>query len=138
MSLAVNNGLLQVIDVEHGACAMLHHTLNGMPGRLAMIDSGDASPWTPSATIKGMNRATLDYLFITNADQDHMSDLQGLWDANISVPVWYRNPSFGPAAFEYVKNQSGPLTRDARRYLDLLTNATAPVPFPFDANCVFR
>ena len=70
---------LRIWDVEHGACAMLHHTLNGMPGRLAMIDSGDASPWTPSATIKGMNRATLDYLFITNADQDHMSDLQGLW-----------------------------------------------------------
>jgi|GEM_PF-6052694 hypothetical protein len=30
-------------NVEHGACAMLHHTINGIAGRLAMIDSGDAS-----------------------------------------------------------------------------------------------
>jgi hypothetical protein len=28
-----------ILDVEHGACAMLRHTLNGIAGRLAMIDS---------------------------------------------------------------------------------------------------
>lgn len=30
-----------------------------------------------------MGRHCLDYLFITNAYHDHMSDLQGLWDAQI-------------------------------------------------------
>lgn len=73
--------VLRIWDVEHGACAMLHHTLNGTAGRLAMIDSGHTDDWRPSTYIRGLNRTRLDYLFITNADQDHMSDLQGLWDA---------------------------------------------------------
>lgn len=37
--------VLRIWDVEHGACAMLHHTLNGVAGRLAMIDSGDTDDW---------------------------------------------------------------------------------------------
>lgn len=126
---------LRIWDVEHGACAMLHHTLNGIAGRLAMIDSGDTADWTPAGFIRHeLQRATLDYLFITNADQDHMSDLQGLWDAGINVRVMHHNPTFGPAAFEAVKRQSGPLTRDAERYLQNLRTFTAPIEFPFDTN----
>ena len=83
--------VLRIWDVEHGACAMLHHTLNGTAGRLAMIDSGHTDDWRPSTYIRGLNRTRLDYLFITNADQDHMSDLQGLWDAGITVPIVHRN-----------------------------------------------
>jgi hypothetical protein len=34
--------ILQIWDVQHGACAMLtHEAENGVQGRLAMIDSGD-------------------------------------------------------------------------------------------------
>jgi len=32
-------------------------------------------------------------MYITNADQDHMSDLQGLWDAASMFPFVHRNPS---------------------------------------------
>ena len=35
--------VLRIWDVEHGACAMLHHLQNGVAGKLAMIDSGSAS-----------------------------------------------------------------------------------------------
>jgi beta-lactamase superfamily II metal-dependent hydrolase len=124
---------LRIWDVEHGACAMLHHVNNGSPGRLAMIDSGDTSDWKPSTFIRyGLNRNTLDYLFITNADQDHMSDLQGLWDHGINVLVWHRNPSISPAAFEWIKRQGGPLTSDAKRYLANLSVMTSPVAEPFN------
>ncbi len=109
--------VLRIWDVEHGACAMLHHLLNGVAGRLAMIDSGHKPDWRPSTFIRnGLGRSRLDYLFITNADQDHMSDLQGLWDESIAVPTWYRNPTLGPAAYRQIKEQSGPLTNDAKRY----------------------
>lgn len=76
---------LRIWDVEHGACAMLHHTLNGVAGRLAMIDSGSTGNWNPAAYIRGpmFRRDRLDFLFITNADQDHMSGLQGLWDRHL-------------------------------------------------------
>jgi beta-lactamase superfamily II metal-dependent hydrolase len=125
--------VLRIWDVEHGACAMLHHLQNGVAGRLAMIDSGDTAEWSPSACIRyGLNRTILDYLFITNADQDHMSDLQGIWDRGINVPVWFRNPTLGPEIFRKIKEQSGPLTRDARRYLQNLSGMTVPVSQPFD------
>jgi beta-lactamase superfamily II metal-dependent hydrolase len=127
--------VLRIWDVEHGACTMLHHTLNGIAGRLAMIDSGDTHDWAPAEFIRNdLGRAQLDYLFITNADQDHMSDLQGLWDAGINVPVMHHNPSFGPAAFQAVKRQSGSLTRDAQRYMQNLSTFTAPIDHPFNTS----
>jgi glyoxylase-like metal-dependent hydrolase (beta-lactamase superfamily II) len=99
---------LRIWDVEHGACAMLHHTLNGVAGRLAMIDCGSTDDWNPAAYIQGptFRRERLDYLFITNADQDHMNGLQGLWDAGVYVAVMHHNPTFGPAAFGAVKRRS--------------------------------
>lgn len=131
----LGNMVLRIWDVEHGACTMLHHTLNGIAGRLAMIDSGDTHGWTPAEFIRSdLRRAQLDYLFITNADQDHMSGLQGLWDAGITVPVMHHNPSFGPAAFQAVKRQSGPLTRDAQRYMQNLSTFTAPIDHPFNTS----
>jgi hypothetical protein len=93
---------LRVWDVEHGACAMLQH-LNpspsgDVPGKLAMIDSGNSATWWPSTYIRGsLGRTTLDYLFITNADQDHMSDLRGLQDAGIFVRV--NRPGFAGGCF---------------------------------------
>ena len=46
--------------------------------RLAMIDAGNSEAWAPSSSIRCvLGRTKLDYLFITNADQDHMSDLRG-------------------------------------------------------------
>jgi len=44
---------LRIWDVEHGACAMLHHVQNGIAGRLAMIDSGNSAigPRAPSSDI---------------------------------------------------------------------------------------
>lgn len=110
--------LLRIWDVQHGACAMLYHQLNGNAGRLAMIDSGSASDWWPSIHIKyDLRRSRLDYLFITNADQDHMSDLQGLWDLDIEVPVWFHNPSPTAADWQRMKQVGGPLTSDAKRFI---------------------
>lgn len=132
----VGEMVLRIWDVEHGACAMLHHSIGTSHGRLAMIDSGDTDGWRPSTFIRNdLGRSRLDYLFITNADQDHMSDLQGLWDAGIDVQVWHRNPSLGPDAFRQIKEQGGrPLTNDAKRYLHNLIYLVGPVAEPFDQN----
>jgi len=62
---------LIVWDVEHGACSMLQHVNGQTGGRLAMIDSGSKDDWRPSTHItQTLGRQRLDYLFITNADQD--------------------------------------------------------------------
>jgi beta-lactamase superfamily II metal-dependent hydrolase len=109
---------LRVWDVAHGQCAMLHHQIGNYAGKLAMIDSGCTDDWRPSAFIKyRLNRTTLDYLFITNADQDHMQDLQGLWDEGIHVPVWFRNPDPTAEQWRRMKLDGGPLTDDAKRFI---------------------
>ncbi|MDT0136970.1 MBL fold metallo-hydrolase [Acidovorax sp. PRC11] len=127
--------LLRVWDVQHGACAMLHHQINGSAGRLAMIDSGCTATWRPSTFIKhGLGRQRLDYLFITNADQDHMSDLQGLWDEGIHVPVWHRNPSPSADNWRDMKLTGGPLTDDARRFIANCDEFRGPPAEPFNLN----
>lgn len=73
---------VRIWDVEHGACAMVQHVIRAglgeHGGRLAMIDSGHGTGFRPSDYItKTMGRNRLDYLFITNADQDHMSACRG-------------------------------------------------------------
>ncbi|HEM7945940.1 TPA: hypothetical protein U2L45_004866 [Citrobacter freundii] len=125
--------VLRVWDVEHGACAMVQHVTSQYGGKLAMIDSGSTVDWRPSNYIRGdLGRTNLDYLFITNADQDHMSDLQGLWNAGITVPVMYRNPSYTGEQMRQIKRQSGPLTADAERYVASCSSFNQPVGEPFN------
>lgn len=125
--------ILRVWDVEHGACAMLHHLQNNIAGKLAMIDSGHKEAWRPSTYIRhGLGRTHLDYLFITNADQDHMSDLEGLWDAYISVGTLFANRTYTADQIRRIKLDSGPLTRDAERYVSLCASHTYPVTEPFN------
>lgn len=127
---------LRVWDVEHGACAMLQHVLPGAFGdtwgRLAMIDSGDSPNWRPSLYIRGLGRDTVDYLFITNADQDHMSDLKGLQDAGIGVKVLIRNVSYTADEIRRIKLCRGPLTSDASWYVDACASYDQPAQEPFD------
>ncbi len=128
--------ILRIWDVQHGACAMLtHESENGVQGRLAMIDSGDngATGWKPSTYITShLRRDVLDYLFITNADLDHMSDLNNLWRAGISVSSFYRNRSVSPGALRIIKEASGELTDDIERYLTLHSDYVHPLDAPFD------
>ena len=127
--------VLRVWDVEHGACAMLHHAYNGQLGRLAMIDSGCTDDWRPSRFIRHrLGRNTLDYLFITNADQDHMSDLKGLDEEGVAVPVLIRNPTYTGRQMAEIKALSGPLSKDAAWYVDACSSYNLPVTEPFDEN----
>jgi beta-lactamase superfamily II metal-dependent hydrolase len=127
--------VLKIWDVEHGACTMLEHQIGNYSGRLAMIDSGCKGSWRPSRFIKNeLNRTQLDYLYITNADQDHMSDLQGLWDAGINVPVVHRNPSPPVEAMRRMKAAGGPLTKDAQRFLQIHQTYNGTVTAPFNSS----
>jgi hypothetical protein len=118
-------------DVEHGACAMLQHVSSAGGGPLAMVDSGCTDDWQPSTEIARIG-AVLDYLFITNADQDHMSDLDGLWSAGTEPRVLFRNPSYTPDQYRQIKRISGPLSNDAKRYALACGDFNQPVARPFN------
>lgn len=131
------SGNMRVViwNVEHGACAMVQHIVGQGGGRLAMIDCGHRETWRPSTHIKyTMGRSRLDYLFITNADQDHLSDLQGLFDAGIQIPVWFRNPSPSAIAWRLMKEKSGTLTNAAERFIANCNESIGYPAEPFDAH----
>lgn len=130
---------IRVWDVEHGCCAMVQHVskvgLNQeVGGRMAMIDSGSSADFKPSTYLKSLGRNKLDYLFITNADQDHMSDLKGLEDAGIEVVTMLRNPSYTGEQIRQIKLMSGPLTADATWYVNALGEFTDTVDAPFNTS----
>lgn len=131
--MAMQGGmLLRIWDVEHGACAMLHHQLNGYAGRLAMIDSGCTAEWRPSTFIKyGLSRDRVDYLFITNADQDHMSDLEGLWQEGIGVKTLIRNPHPPADVLRKIKVAGG-MSKDIERFLSIHASYNQTVTEPFN------
>ena len=129
---------IRIEDVAHGCCVMLQHIVSTgsgqeQGGRLAMIDSGSSADFKPSTVIKNLGRNVLNYLFITNADQDHMSDLKGLEDANIYVETLIRNPSYTSDQIRAVKRAGGPLTGDAQWYVNACAAYTGGPPVvPFD------
>jgi beta-lactamase superfamily II metal-dependent hydrolase len=129
---------IRIFDVEHGACAML---LAPNSGRLVMVDSGhnDSLGWRPSAYIRQvLNRTVLDYLFITNADQDHLSDLNGLWEQQVSVTTLFRNRTPDPDTLRAIKQDAcglfGKLTDDIERYLQIHRSYNSPATEPFDVH----
>jgi beta-lactamase superfamily II metal-dependent hydrolase len=123
---------LRIWDVEHGACAMLRHFIGETGGRIAMVDSGSSSVWNPSAYLQEHRHSIVDYLFISNADQDHMSDLAALRSAGIRIGTLYRNPSYTGAQMRAIKEQGGKLTWDAEQYVAMCDEFVHPVPEPFD------
>lgn len=129
---------IRVWDVEHGCCVMVQHVTPAasnqvVGGRLAMIDSGSSADFLPSRYIRGLGRNRLDYLFITNADQDHMSDLKGLEEAGIEVSTLIRNPSYTGDEMRRIKLVGGPLTKDASWYIGACRDFTGGVPHvPFN------
>jgi len=123
---------LRVFDVEHGACALM---VSPTGERIAMIDSGHntATGFRPSAFISlSLKRTTLDYLFITNADQDHLSDLEGLWESGIDVRVAHRNRSPEASILRTIKEKQGELTNDVERFLKIHAEYAGPVPVAFN------
>jgi beta-lactamase superfamily II metal-dependent hydrolase len=128
---------IRVWDVEHGACVMLQHQApaglaQAVGGRLAMIDSGSSTDFSPSEYIRSLGRNRLDYLFITNADQDHMSDLKGLESKGIEVAHLIRNPTYSGEEMRRIKQISGPLTDDAEWYVRACGRYSGGVGDPFN------
>jgi beta-lactamase superfamily II metal-dependent hydrolase len=108
--------VVRIFDVEHGACAMVG--ANGPP--MAMIDCGhnETTGWRPGNFIRTrLGRTHVDYLLITNVDQDHISDLANMTRSGISIGTLISNTGVSPETLRRIKLGCGPLTADAETYL---------------------
>ncbi|MCB9929052.1 MAG: hypothetical protein H6844_06530 [Alphaproteobacteria bacterium] len=122
---------LTIFDVEHGACALVQSNNSDC---IALIDCGinSTTGWTPGEYIQNiLGKNTIDYLFITNADQDHYANLSSLRQ-KIYIRTFTKNPSLNADAFERIKRQVGPMSADALAYQALLNSHTHPVTTSFN------
>jgi hypothetical protein len=116
---------IRIFDVEHGACAMVG--ADGPP--LAMIDCGhnETTGWRPGNFVRTrLGRTHVDYLLITNVDQDHISDLANMTRSGISVGALLSNTLVSPETLRMIKLGCGPLTADAETYLAMRTGFGPP------------
>lgn len=111
MPIAPNNGLLQIFDVDHGACALLTMpTLHG--GRRIMIDSGHSAdfkggPWHPGRHLADLGVRHLDLLVCTNYDEDHASGFPSLLEHGITIGCILGNPTVPPEVIAELKTFDG-------------------------------
>ena len=107
--LPVQEGLLQIFDVEHGGCALLTvPSGNGGVKRL-LIDCGHnaTTKWYPGRHLGGLGVTHLDQLVVTNYDEDHVSGYPDLLNQGIQVDWILRNPSVSPQTIKYLKSEDG-------------------------------
>ena len=93
---------LTVFDVEHGQCSLLETDTNGH----ILIDCGHNSTtgWRPSVYLPRIGVQSVERLFITNADEDHASDLHNLRRA-VNILSLVRNPTVTSANIKQLKDQ---------------------------------
>jgi hypothetical protein len=116
---------IRIFDVEHGACAIFGVDTPA----IAMIDCGHNSTtgWRPSDFLRNqMGRTHVDYLLITNVDQDHISDLANLTRSGITIGALISNANVSPQSLRAIKEQCGTLTADAEAYLAMRQNFGPP------------
>jgi beta-lactamase superfamily II metal-dependent hydrolase len=127
--LAVNDGLLQIFDVEHGGCALLTAPLvGGGVGRL-MIDCGQHAQngWTPGQHLAGLGVTTLDLLAVTNYDEDHVSGFPSFAKHGVDIAWMLRNMSVSPWTITQLKSEDG-MGPAIAAYVSSLSGFGDPIP----------
>jgi len=128
--------LLNIFNVDHGACALIT-TSNG---RQLMVDCGHHSGrnWWPGSALSSMNIAQIDRLFITNFDEDHASAMTNL-SSNVHISTLVTNPSINAATLVSLKAEHGmgPGIRALAHNMQNVFNGGPPPPEDF-GDTVFR
>ncbi len=116
-----------VLDVGHGFCAYLLADNRN----LMMFDCGHkADPLVrPSDHLYDQGQRSIEYLFITNYDEDHISDLPNI-QRKLRARILYRNKTITPSQLRQLKKQSGPITEAMEILLGIMEEYTHDVSDP--------
>lgn len=109
-AIPVHDGLLQVFNVKHGACALL--TMPASTGYCrVLIDCGhsnsDGIVFYPGRHLRALNVSYIDALFLMNYDEDHASGFPDLLQQGIKIGSVHGNPSVEPSTVRYLKTEDG-------------------------------
>ena len=111
-----------IADVGHGSCAFLQAENTN----LMLFDCGHNSnpEFRPSRYLRGLGHQSIEILFISNYDEDHISDLPRLRDA-INIRSLHRNKSIsGPQLRALKQRQAGESSPAMESMLDMICEYT--------------
>ena len=128
---------LTVHNVGHGMCISLIH----QNGNVMLWDCGHQEDYRPSSFLPELGVSKVDYFFVTNYDEDHISDLPDL-RATLHLRSMYRNKSISADQLRSLKRETGPISTAMGAMLDMIGSYTAgpltPAPdFPDVNFCTF-
>lgn len=126
---------LTIHDVGHGQCISLIHK----NGNVMLWDCGHSENSRPSVFLPKLGINKIDYFFITNFDEDHISDLPNL-RRNVQLKSMFRNKSISAEQLRALKLESGPISDAMHSMIDMLNSYTGgPLnPIPEFPNVSFR
>ena len=119
----------EILDVGHGFCAWLRHD----NGNVMLFDCGHKTDpeFRPSIYLPNQGIHRIERLFVTNYDEDHISDLPRL-RARLSISILRRNKSISVSQLRELKRQSGPISDAMSSLLEMSDGYTSPVTDPPD------
>jgi beta-lactamase superfamily II metal-dependent hydrolase len=117
----------QILDVEHGFCAYVEADNNN----LMVFDCGHhgVNKFRPSSYFLNRGHRSIESLFVTNYDEDHISDLPNVY-ANLNIRTLHRNNSISAEGLRRLKLQSGYLSDAMKVLLKMIESYTAAVSTP--------
>ena len=118
-----------IYDVGHGFCAYLV----AETGNVMVWDCGHKSDpdYRPSDFLPAAGCNGIEEFYVTNYDEDHISDLPRL-RKRLHIQTLVRNPSISPSDLRALKLESGPISPAMEELLRMLESFTGPVTNPPD------
>jgi len=106
---------LTIHNVGHGLCVSLIH----QNGNVMLWDCGHQDDYRPSDFLPSLGVSKVDYFFVTNYDEDHISDLPNL-RKKVRLRSMYRNKSISAKQLRALKLQGGPISPAMESMLDMI------------------
>ena len=113
----------QVHDVGHGLCLSLIHE----NGNVMVWDCGHADWGRPSEFLRNMGVQSIQRFFVTNYDQDHLSDLPNLRN-QLRIEIVHRNGSISQEQLRAIKRKSGPISGAMEHMLAMMADYCGDPP----------
>ena len=111
--------IIKIFYVSHGSCAYLVAD----NGNVMLFDCGhnERTGFRPSLYLQRAGCTAIERFFVTNYDQDHISDLPNLIDS-IPIKILHRNESLSTETLRNIKEQDGPLSTEMKALLSLASS----------------
>jgi beta-lactamase superfamily II metal-dependent hydrolase len=112
----------EILNVEHGFCAYAI----GSDGGVLLFDCGHGTANCPSTDLPARDISCIQRFFVTNYDEDHISDLLAV-RRNLDIEVLTRNPSMTSSQIRSLKTPPiSPAMTELLGMIDSFTGEVSP------------